>query len=178
VENPELYEDNLCSDRRWIKKQLTNYKAITAEMTLPTQIFIHGEMGSAVAGKTFDTVDPASRWVLAALPFCDAADVEAAVTFTGSTAAGRRFLEYSAQPNMKEVCLEVGGKSAAVGLEAATSIAKNAELQANAILWNMGKIAQPIARLSCTAHSMRRWCTNWQSKPHQWLLGDPLNPDT
>ena len=30
------------------------------------------------------------------------------MTFTGSTATGRRFLEYSAQPNMKEVCLEVG----------------------------------------------------------------------
>ena len=53
-------------------------------MTLPTQILIRGEMGSAAAGKTFDTVDPASRWVLAALPFCDAADVEAAVTFAGA----------------------------------------------------------------------------------------------
>jgi len=53
-------------------------------MTLPTQILIHGEMGSAAAGKTFDTVDPASRWVLAALPICDTADVEAAVIFAGA----------------------------------------------------------------------------------------------
>ena len=66
------------------------------------------------------------------------------MTFTGSTATGRRFLEYSAQPNMKEVCLEVGEESAAVVLEAATSIAKITEHQANAIFWNMGE--------NCTAN--------------------------
>jgi gamma-glutamyl-gamma-aminobutyraldehyde dehydrogenase len=42
-------------------------------------------------------------------------DVDA-LTFTGSTTTGRRFLEYAAQSNMKEVCLEMGGKSAAVVL--------------------------------------------------------------
>ena len=42
-------------------------------------------------------------------------DVDA-LTFTGSTATGRKFLEYAAQSNLKEVCLEMGGKSAAVVL--------------------------------------------------------------
>ncbi len=35
------------------------------------------------------------------------------VSFTGSTATGRRFLHYSADSNLKEVVLELGGKNPA-----------------------------------------------------------------
>ena len=68
-----------------------------------------------------------------------------ALTFTGSTATDRRFLEYSAQSNMKEVCLEMDGKSAAVVLSDARDISRIARIQANAIFWNVGK--------NCTANS-------------------------
>ena len=33
------------------------------------------------------------------------------ITFTGSNEVGRRFLEYSAQSNLKKVVLELGGKA-------------------------------------------------------------------
>ena len=62
-------------------------------------------------------------------------DVDA-ITFTGSTAVGRMFLEYSAQSNLKEVCREMGGKSAAVVLSDARDIDRIAETQANPIFWN------------------------------------------
>ncbi|WP_227268981.1 aldehyde dehydrogenase family protein [Roseobacter weihaiensis] len=68
-----------------------------------------------------------------------------ALTFTGSTSTGRLFLEYSAQSNLKEVCLEMGGKSAAVILSDARDIDRIAEVQANAIFWNMDE--------NCTANS-------------------------
>ena len=37
-----------------------------------------------------------------------------AVSFTGSTETGRRFLRYAADSNIKEVALEMGGKNPAV----------------------------------------------------------------
>ena len=42
------------------------------------------------------------------------------LSFTGSTETGRRFLRYSAESNLKEVALEMGGKNPAVVLDDAS----------------------------------------------------------
>lgn len=104
-------------------------------------------------------------------------DVDA-LTFTGSTETGRRFLEYSAQTNMKEVCLEMGGKSAAVILEGATDIAKIAEIQANAIFWNMGENCTANSRIIAHASVYDELISEMKKQAGQWTMGDPLDPKT
>lgn len=104
-------------------------------------------------------------------------DVDA-LTFTGSTATGRRFLEYSAQSNMKEVCLEMGGKSAAVILEGATDIARIAEIQANAIFWNMGENCTANSRIIAHVSVYDEVVAEMQKQAAAWKMGDPLDPAT
>ncbi|RBI83498.1 aldehyde dehydrogenase [Rhodosalinus halophilus] len=104
-------------------------------------------------------------------------DVDA-ITFTGSTEVGRRFLEYAAQSNMKEVCLEMGGKSAAVVLEDAGDIEHIAELQANAIFWNMGENCTANSRIIAHAAVYDDLVAALARHAADWTVGDPLGPAT
>lgn len=104
-------------------------------------------------------------------------DVDA-LTFTGSTEVGRYFLEYSAQSNMKEVCLEMGGKSAAVLLEDARDIPAIAEIQANAIFWNMGENCTANSRIIAHKSVYDSLVVEMAKQAATWVLGDPLDPAT
>ena len=104
-------------------------------------------------------------------------DVDA-LTFTGSTEVGRYFLKYSAESNMKEVCLEMGGKSAAVVLEDATDIASIAEIQANAIFWNMGENCTANSRIIAHKSVYDELVDEMKKQAATWVIGDPLDPDT
>ncbi|QFT81987.1 Aldehyde dehydrogenase PuuC [Roseovarius sp. THAF27] len=101
-----------------------------------------------------------------------------ALTFTGSTEVGRKFLEYAAQSNMKEVCLEMGGKSAAVVLEDARDIGRIAELQANAIFWNMGENCTANSRIIVHESVHDDLVEALRHQAAAWSVGDPLNPET
>ena len=102
-------------------------------------------------------------------------DVDA-ITFTGSTEVGRRFLEYSAQSNLKEVCLEMGGKSAAVVLGDATDIPRIAAIQANAIFWNMGENCTANSRIIAHKDVHDALVEALAAQVADWTLGDPLDP--
>jgi gamma-glutamyl-gamma-aminobutyraldehyde dehydrogenase len=104
-------------------------------------------------------------------------DVDA-ITFTGSTEVGRRFLEYAAQSNMKEVCLEMGGKSAAVVLEDAGDIARIAEIQANAIFWNMGENCTANSRIIAHKNVYDELVAEMAKQAATWKIGDQMDPDT
>ncbi len=104
-------------------------------------------------------------------------DVDA-LTFTGSTEVGRRFLEYSAQSNLKEVCLEMGGKSAAVVLSDAEDIAEIAETQAEAIFWNMGENCTANSRIIAHKDVYDALVAELAKQVAAWPLGDPLDPAT
>jgi gamma-glutamyl-gamma-aminobutyraldehyde dehydrogenase len=104
-------------------------------------------------------------------------DVDA-LTFTGSTATGRRFLEYSAQSNMKEVCLEMGGKSAAVVLSDAKDIERIAEIQAAAIFWNMGENCTANSRIIAHKDVYDELVAAMAGQIEDWKLGDQLDPET
>lgn len=104
-------------------------------------------------------------------------DVDA-LTFTGSTATGRRFLEYAAQSNMKEVCLEMGGKSAAVILSDAKNIPRIAEMQASAILWNMGENCAANSRIIVHEAHHDALIQALQLQMSQWSLGNQLDDST
>ncbi|MEM6482819.1 MAG: aldehyde dehydrogenase family protein, partial [Pseudomonadota bacterium] len=104
-------------------------------------------------------------------------DVDA-ITFTGSTEVGRLFLEYAAQSNMKEVCLEMGGKSAAVVLEDAGDIAKIAEIQANAIFWNMGENCTANSRIIAHKAVYDELVAEMVKQAQALRVGDQMDPDT
>ncbi len=104
-------------------------------------------------------------------------DVDA-ITFTGSTEVGRKFLEYAAQSNLKEVCLEIGGKSAAVVLSDAEDIPAIAETQAEAIFWNMGENCTANSRIIAHKDVYGALVAELAKQVPQWTLGDPLDPAT
>lgn len=104
-------------------------------------------------------------------------DVDA-LTFTGSTEVGRKFLEYAAQSNLKEVCLEMGGKSAAVILQDAKDIPKIAEIQANAIFWNMGENCTANSRIICHEVHYDALVAEMGKQAAAWTLGNQMDPNT
>jgi gamma-glutamyl-gamma-aminobutyraldehyde dehydrogenase len=104
-------------------------------------------------------------------------DVDA-ITFTGSTAIGRRILECAAQSNLKEVCLEMGGKSAAVVLSDADQIARIAAIQANAIFWNMGENCTANSRIIVHKDRYDDLVDALAAQTAEWQLGDQMDPDT
>ena len=69
------------------------------------------------------------------------------VTFTGSTETGRQFLHYSAESNLKEVALEMGGKSPQVVLADPPELDRVAEQVLLAGLMNMGENCSAGSRL-------------------------------
>ncbi|MEM1149830.1 MAG: aldehyde dehydrogenase [Pseudomonadota bacterium] len=104
-------------------------------------------------------------------------DVDA-LTFTGSTEVGRRFLEYAAQSNLKEVCLEMGGKSAAVILSDAADIPRIAEIQSAAIFWNMGENCTANSRIIAHRDVYDDVVAEMAKAAAAWKLGDQMDPDT
>ena len=69
------------------------------------------------------------------------------VTFTGSTEIGRQFLHYSAESNLKEVALEMGGKSPQIVLADPPELDRVAEQVLLAGLMNMGENCSAGSRL-------------------------------
>jgi len=68
------------------------------------------------------------------------------LTFTGSTAVGRKFMEYSATSNLKRVWLELGGKGANVIFPDA-DLDKAASTAAWSIFYNAGQMCTAGSRL-------------------------------
>ena len=104
-------------------------------------------------------------------------DVDA-ITFTGSTAIGRRILECAAQSNLKEVCLEMGGKSAAVVLSDADRIDRIAAIQANAIFWNMGENCTANSRIIVHKDRYDDLVAALAAQTADWQLGDQMDEGT
>ena len=95
---------------------------LAAEAGIPDGVF------SVLPGEGPDVGEPLGRHP----------DVQV-VSFTGSTEVGRRFLEYSAQSNLKRIVLECGGKNPAVVLHDADRLDHAARQIVHSALWNMGQ---------------------------------------
>lgn len=98
------------------------------------------------------------------------------ISFTGSTETGRRFLQYSAESNLKKIVLECGGKNPAIVLEDAEDLELVAEHIVNGAFWNMGENCSASSRLivheAIKAPLMKRILARTRS----WKTGDPLDP--
>ncbi|UOO93296.1 aldehyde dehydrogenase [Vitreoscilla stercoraria] len=99
------------------------------------------------------------------------ADVDM-VSFTGSTEVGRYFLKYSAESNLKEIVLELGGKSPQV-------VFADADLDAavphilNAAFWNMSENCSCGSRLIVQAAVKEALLEKLKTDLAAWKLGDP-----
>jgi acyl-CoA reductase-like NAD-dependent aldehyde dehydrogenase len=104
-------------------------------------------------------------------------DVDA-VTFTGSTDVGRRFLRYSADSNLKEVSLELGGKSPQVVFADCPDLDAAAEAIAWGIFYNAGQTCHAGSRLVVDARIEDRLLAGIAETAAALQPGDPLDPAT
>lgn len=99
-----------------------------------------------------------------------------AVSFTGSTEVGRKFLEYSARSNLKRIVLECGGKNPCVVLEDAENLDHVAEHVAHAVFWNMGQNCTSNSRLIVHEKIKDDLLARVLDKTNDWRTGTPLDP--
>ena len=101
-----------------------------------------------------------------------------AVTFTGSTDTGRRFLEYSAKSNLKRIILECGGKNPQIVMPDAGDLDKVADNIVSAAFWNMGQNCSAGSRLIVHSSIKDTLLTKVSERIEKWKVGDPLDPET
>ncbi len=99
-----------------------------------------------------------------------------AVSFTGSTVTGRRFLTYAAESNLKEVTLEMGGKNPAIVLDDAENLDRVAAHIVNGAFWNMGQNCSAISRLIVQKGVKDDLLARIYAHVREWPMGDPLDP--
>jgi gamma-glutamyl-gamma-aminobutyraldehyde dehydrogenase len=100
------------------------------------------------------------------------------VSFTGSTVTGKRFLEYAAQSNAKEVVLEMGGKNPAIVLQDAENLDRVAQHIVQGAFWNMGENCSATSRLIVHRDVRDPLIERIKHHAQHWNVGDPLNPET
>ncbi|MEI4472279.1 aldehyde dehydrogenase [Frigidibacter sp. MR17.24] len=100
------------------------------------------------------------------------------VSFTGSTATGRRFLHYAADSNLKEVVLEMGGKNPCIVLDDAEDLDAVAAHVVNGAFWNMGQNCSAASRLIVHRAIRDRLIERVKAHARDWITGDPLDPAT
>jgi 4-(gamma-glutamylamino)butanal dehydrogenase len=98
------------------------------------------------------------------------------VSFTGSTVTGRRFLHYSADSNLKEIVLELGGKNPCIVLDDAEDLDAVAAHVVNGAFWNMGQNCSAASRLIVQRGIKDRLLAKVAEHTREWIVGDPLDP--
>ena len=99
------------------------------------------------------------------------------VSFTGSTVTGRRFLHYSADSNLKEVVLELGGKNPCIVLDDAENLDAVAAHVVNGAFWNMGENCSAASRLIVQKGIKARLLERVAAHLREWVVGEPLDPE-
>ncbi|PWE30563.1 aldehyde dehydrogenase [Maritimibacter sp. 55A14] len=99
------------------------------------------------------------------------------ISFTGSTATGRRFLGYASESNLKEVTLEMGGKNPAVVLDDAENLDRVAAHVVNGAFWNMGENCSAASRLIVQKGVKDALMERIVAHAREWPMGDPLDPE-
>jgi gamma-glutamyl-gamma-aminobutyraldehyde dehydrogenase len=99
------------------------------------------------------------------------------VSFTGSTATGRRFLHYSAESNLKKIVLECGGKNPALVFDDAEDLASVAANVLNGAFWNMGENCSATSRLLVQEGVKDKLLAQIAEQIGEWRIGNPLDPE-
>lgn len=102
-------------------------------------------------------------------------DVDCLV-FTGSTAVGKMFLQYSGQSNMKQVWPETGGKSPNIIFADCDDLDTAARMAAQAIFANQGQVCSANSRLLVQRHIKDRFLEKLIGSACAYKPGNPLDP--
>lgn len=100
------------------------------------------------------------------------------LAFTGSTAVGKMFLQYSGQSNMKQVWLETGGKSPNLVFADCGNLDAAADMAAFGIFFNQGEVCSANSRLFVQRSIRDEFIERLVAKACDWMPGDPLNPNS
>ena len=101
------------------------------------------------------------------------------ITFTGSTAVGKRILQYAGQSNMKKVSLECGGKSPQLFLGDLPDLDRAVSAAINGIYANMGEVCNAGSRLLVDRAIHDEFVARFVERGRTaYVCGDPLDPET
>jgi len=100
------------------------------------------------------------------------------LTFTGSTAVGKKFLEYSGQSNMKAVWLECGGKNPNIVMADCPDMDKAVMNAAMNVFFNQGEVCAAASRLLVEETIRDEFVEKVAAIGKTRIPGDPLNPET
>jgi len=104
-------------------------------------------------------------------------DVDA-LLFTGSTATGKRFMQYSGSSNLKKISLECGGKSANIVLDDCPDIDRAVTATANGIFFNGGQICNAGSRLILQRGIAEAFKQKLITQLERFRAGDPMDENT
>lgn len=102
----------------------------------------------------------------------------AKLAFTGSGPTGRKMLQYAAESNMKQVALELGGKSAQVVLDDVVNLDAAASAIAWGIYYNAGQTCNAGSRLIVQGGIKEELFSRITNFLDTFKVGDPLDPKT
>ncbi|KAG5024497.1 hypothetical protein AAZX31_08G038700 [Glycine max] len=97
------------------------------------------------------------------------------VSFTGSTQTGRVIMQAAAKSNLKQVSLELGGKSPLIIFDDA-DIDKATELALLGILYNKGEVCVASSRVFVQEGIYDEFEKKLVEKAKAWVVGDPFDP--
>lgn len=100
------------------------------------------------------------------------------IAFTGSTATGKRFMEYSGQSNLKRVWLECGGKSPHIVFDDCPDLERAAQAAAIGIFNNQGEICIAGSRLYVQRAIYEPFMEKLEAYARAMQPGDPLDPSS
>ncbi|KAG1669720.1 Aldehyde dehydrogenase family 8 member A1 [Nymphon striatum] len=98
------------------------------------------------------------------------------LSFTGSTAVGKRILESSAK-NLRKVSLELGGKNPAIVCDD-VDLDKCIPELAKASFVNQGEVCLASSRIYVAQKIYRDFLDRFISEARKWKVGPPSKPDT
>jgi gamma-glutamyl-gamma-aminobutyraldehyde dehydrogenase len=98
------------------------------------------------------------------------------LAFTGSTAIGKMFMQYSGQSNLKQVWPETGGKSPNLVFADCEDLDAAADMAAFGIFFNQGEVCSANSRLYVERSIKDAFVEKMIARAEAMQPGDPLNP--
>ncbi|MGD8231459.1 aldehyde dehydrogenase [Vibrio sp. TRT 1302] len=100
------------------------------------------------------------------------------ITFTGSTAVGKKLLSFAGQSNLKRAFMECGGKSPHIVHHDVKNLAKAAATAVSAICYNQGEVCTAGSRLLVHSSIKDQFIELLLENVKNWQPGDPLSETT
>ncbi|WP_170358441.1 aldehyde dehydrogenase [Ruegeria arenilitoris] len=98
------------------------------------------------------------------------------LAFTGSTAIGKMFMQYSGQSNLKQVWPETGGKSPNLVFADCDDLEAAADMAAFGIFFNQGEVCSANSRLYVERSIKDAFVEKLIARAQAMQPGDPLDP--